>query len=233
MRMRNRKLIMILTIVFALSALFALSACGNKPQPDAAAQKPDQTQGSGDAGAEPKQKSWDKSPEMTIDPNKQYTATFKTSKGEFKVQLFAKDAPITVNNFVFLAKEGFYNGVIFHRIIDTYMIQTGDPQGTGAGGPGYTIQDELNGPHKYEVGTVAMAKTTEPNSAGSQFFIGTGKDIDNLNMMPDYPIFGKVTEGMDTVQKIAKTPTEYEASGREKSSPTEKVTIDSIEIEEK
>jgi len=212
-----------LTLVLVLTTVLMLSACGSENAVEEKPQTTPETQQS---------KSWKEAPAMAIDPNKKYTAKVSTSKGDFTIELFAKDAPITVNNFVFLAKEGFYNGITFHRIIESFMVQTGDPQGTGAGGPGYTIQDELGGPHKYEEGTVAMAKTMAPNSAGSQFFIGTGADIDSLNGTPNYPIFGKVSEGMDTVKKIAATPTELDDSGREKSKPMESVTIKSIEITE-
>ncbi|MDF2962401.1 MAG: peptidylprolyl isomerase, partial [Paenibacillus sp.] len=114
-------------------------------------------------------KSWSTPPEMKIDVNKTYQATVATSKGTFKIDLFAKDAPKTVNNFVFLAKEGFYKDIIFHRVISTFMVQTGDPTGTGRGGPGYKFEDELKSPHKYEPGIVAMANAG-PNTNGSQFF---------------------------------------------------------------
>ena len=104
-------------------------------------------------------KSWTKEPEMSIDSNKTYLAHFKTTKGDFTVELYAKDAPITVNNFVFLAEQKYFEGIKFHRIISDFMIQTGDPTGTGAGGPGYTIEDELNNGHDYEEGILAMANT--------------------------------------------------------------------------
>ena len=217
-----------LMLVLVLSTVLILSACGSKNETE---EHPQPTPES-NAGTEQQSKSWKEAPAMAIDSNKKYTAKVSTSKGDFTIELFAKDAPITVNNFVFLAKEGFYNGITFHRIIETFMVQTGDPQGTGAGGPGYTIQDELGGPHKYEEGTVAMAKTTAPNSAGSQFFIGTGADIDSLNSMPNYPIFGKVSDGMDVVKKIAATPTELDDFGREKSKPMDAVTIKTITITE-
>jgi len=170
---------------------------------------------------------------MEIDTSKTYKAHVTTSKGKFTIELFAKDAPITVNNFVFLSKQGFYNGVTFHRIIEDFMIQTGDPTGTGGGGPGYTIKDELGSKHSYEPGTVAMANAgANTNTGGSQFFIcTTEKSSEILNPQPYYSIFGKIVEGMDTVLNIAATPVEM-ASG-EMSKPTEKVTINSIEIEEK
>ena len=108
---------------------------------------------------------------MTIDPNKQYTATFKTSRGEIVCDLFTKDAPKTVNNFVFLAREKFYGGTVFHRVIANFMIQGGDPTGTGRGGPGYRFEDEVkNNPRKHQVGSLSMANAG-PNTNGSQFFI--------------------------------------------------------------
>jgi cyclophilin family peptidyl-prolyl cis-trans isomerase len=169
---------------------------------------------------------------MKIDKNKSYVAEVKTNKGTFKIELFAKDAPKTVNNFVFLAKEGFYDGVIFHRIIESFMIQGGDPTGTGSGGPGYKFEDELKNGHEYEPGIVAMANAGK-NTNGSQFFICTGEDSKGLNNQPNYTIFGKISEGMDVVTKIAKTPVGVGMSGKEASSPKEKVTIESVTITEK
>jgi cyclophilin family peptidyl-prolyl cis-trans isomerase len=117
-------------------------------------------------------KQYSSPPIMQIDPNKRYTATFHTEKGEFVAELFAKQAPITVNNFVFLARDHYYDGTTFHRVIHDFMAQGGDPTGMSNGGPGYTIIDEPGGqalPHK--VGALSMAKTKDPDSAGSQFFI--------------------------------------------------------------
>jgi cyclophilin family peptidyl-prolyl cis-trans isomerase len=175
-------------------------------------------------------KSWDAPPAMSIDVNKTYCAIVQTSKGSITLELFAKDAPKTVNNFVFLAKNNFYNGIIFHRIMQSFMIQTGDPTGTGSGGPGYQFEDELNGPHKYEPGIVAMANSGA-NTNGSQFFICTGEDSRNLDKQPNYSIFAKVAAGMDIVTKIAATPVGPDSRG-ENSVPTEKVTIDSVQIVE-
>lgn len=168
---------------------------------------------------------WDKMPEMGIDLNKSYTAEFHTNKGDFSVKLFSDEAPVTVNNFVFLAREGFYDGLTFHSIIESYMILGGDPKGNGTGTPGYVIPDELDADMKYEEGIVAMANASKPNSGGSQFFICTGPDAVNLNREPNYSIFGKVENGMDIVQAIAKTPIKN-------NSPTEKIIIESIVIEE-
>ncbi|AOZ92377.1 peptidylprolyl isomerase [Paenibacillus crassostreae] len=174
--------------------------------------------------------SWDNPPAMEIDITKSYEAEMTTSKGTFTIELFAKDAPITVNNFVFLAKQGFYDDVIFHRIIESFMIQTGDPEGSGRGGPGYKFEDEKT-TYQYEPGIVAMANAGS-NTNGSQFFICTGADSASLNSQPNYTIFGKVTNGMDVVQAIAATPVEVGASG-EMSSPTETVQIKEIKITEK
>jgi cyclophilin family peptidyl-prolyl cis-trans isomerase len=171
-------------------------------------------------------KTYAAAPAMSIDVSKTYCAIVQTSKGSFTLELFAKDAPKTVNNFVFLAKNNFYNGIIFHRIMQSFMIQTGDPLGTGGGGPGYEFEDELTGPQKYLEGTVSMANSG-PNTNGSQFFIDTVDNTQNLQRL--YSIFGQVVAGMDTVKKIAATPVGPDPRG-ENSVPTEKVTIDSIQI---
>lgn len=207
MSKRHYLLLLVLTL-----ALVALVACGEKKS------------------ASPGQ--WTSAPAMQIDANKSYTAAFDTSKGSFKVELFAKDAPKTVNNFVFLAKEGFYNGLTFHRVVKSFMIQGGDPQGNGTGGPGYTIEDEKP-KYKYDPGIVAMARTSAPNSAGSQFFICTGATCANLNQSPTYAVFGKVIEGMDTVMKIDSVPVKLNPMSQETSTPTETVTIKKITITEK
>ncbi|MNY48997.1 putative peptidyl-prolyl cis-trans isomerase [compost metagenome] len=144
------------------------------------------------------------------------------------MELFAKDAPKAVNNFVFLSKEHFYDGVTFHRIIESFMIQTGDPKGNGTGGPGYKFAHEPT-QYKYDKGIVAMANSG-PDTNGSQFFIVTG-DASHLNSKPSYTVFGKVTEGMDTtVTSIAKTPVKTNPLNGSAETPTEKVTIDSIQI---
>ena len=178
----------------------------------------------------PKASSWSKSPAMQIDKSKSYTATMETSVGTLKIQLYANETPNTVNNFVFLAKQGFYEGVIFHRIIKTFMIQSGDPTGTGSGGPGYKFADELPPKHSYEPGMIAMANAG-PNTNGSQFFICTGIDSKNLNQYPNYTQFGKVVEGMDIVQKIAAV--QVVSNGREVSKPVNPPVITRISISEK
>ena len=136
---------------------------------------------------------------MSIDPARKYSATFDTSKGSVVCDLFAKDAPKTVNNFVFLAREGFYNGTVFHRVIADFMVQGGDPTGTGRGGPGYKFEDETIGnPHKHKVGSLSMANAG-PNTNGSQFFI-THVVTDWLD--GKHTVFGHVTSGQDVVNKI-------------------------------
>ena len=138
-------------------------------------------------------------PSMSIDTNKSYTATFETSKGNIVVDLFPKEAPKTVNNFVFLAKDGFYNGTKFHRVIPDFMIQGGDPEGTGRGGPGYKFEDETrNNPHKHQRGSLSMANAG-PNTNGSQFFI-THVVTDWLD--GKHTVFGQVRSGQEVVDAI-------------------------------
>jgi cyclophilin family peptidyl-prolyl cis-trans isomerase len=145
--------------------------------------------------------SWKTAPTMTIDTSKTYTATVKTDVGSFVVNLNAAATPVTVNNFVFLANQKFYNCVTFHRVIPQFMDQTGDPTGTGAGGPGYTFADELpaKASPQYPLGSLAMANSG-PNTNGSQFFIVAGPEGESL--APSYSLFGQVTSGMNVVDKI-------------------------------
>src|SRR5947209_13954397 len=156
---------------------------------------------------------------MQIDPAKSYQAIFHTSRGDFTVDLFAKDAPITVNNFVFLAREGFYDATTFHRVIKGFMAQGGDPTGTGTGGPGYRFGDEFSA-RKHERGSLSMANAG-PGTNGSQFFIcfGPQSHLDNR-----HSVFGKVTSGMDVVDKLReRDPGRAQGPGE---------TINSIEISE-
>lgn len=165
---------------------------------------------------------WSSPPPMTIDQNKQYTATIKTNYGDILLGLFPKDAPVTVNNFVFLARQGFYNGVKFHRVVQGFVIQGGDPTGTGSGGPGYKFADEKI-TKDYVAGTLAMANAGA-NTNGSQFFITL---VDLSGSLPkNYTIFGQVTGGFDVVQKIGDVPVQG-------SSPVKDILIDSITIVEK
>lgn len=174
-------------------------------------------------------KEWKQPPDMQIDTQKTYLAKVSTTLGNFTIQLYAKDAPLTVNNFVFLARQGFYNGVIFHRVIESFMIQTGDPDGNGTGGPGYSFADEVNKGYSYDIGTVAMANAG-PDTNGSQFFICSGIQCSGLPQR--YSIFGKVTEGLDVVKKIERVPVQASANSIENSSPIDKIVINSVIIEE-
>ncbi len=136
---------------------------------------------------------------MAIEPGKSYTAVFETSKGNIECQLFAKDAPVTVNNFVFLVREKFYDGTVFHRVIKDFMIQGGDPTATGTGGPGYRFADEVkNNPHKHQVGSLSMANAG-PNTNGSQFFI---THVVTQWLDGKHTVFGQVTSGQDVVNAI-------------------------------
>ena len=176
-------------------------------------------------GEEMSDKIYDKQPEMNINTNSSYTAVIKTNLGDMTVEFFTDDAPITVNNFISLSKDGYYDNVIFHRVISGFMIQGGDPSGTGHGDygkyPGYKFDDELNNQRPYEKGILAMANAG-PNTNGSQFFI----------MHVDYPlpysytIFGQVVDGFDVIDKIASVETDSADK------PTTDVVISTVEITE-
>ena len=138
-------------------------------------------------------------PEMTIDPSKVFTVKLETSRGDIELELYAEHAPKTVNNFVFLINESFYDGVTFHRVIDKFMIQGGDPEGTGRGGPGYRFEDELvDNPLKHESKVISMANAG-PNTNGSQFFI---THLPTPHLDGKHTVFGKVTQGVDVVDAI-------------------------------
>jgi cyclophilin family peptidyl-prolyl cis-trans isomerase len=168
---------------------------------------------------------WSSPPQMEIDPSKQYTAEITTSEGSLSVRLLPGDAPNTVNNFVFLARQGFYDGVIFHRVIEGFMIQTGDPTGTGSGGPGYRFNDEPV-KRRYSRGIVAMANAG-PHTNGSQFFIMHG----DSGLPPNYTIFGEVTSGLEALDAIATAPV-TSGGGGERSKPVNAARIESITINE-
>ena len=172
-------------------------------------------------GAPERKTSFEKAPGTCIDPAKSYTAVVATTKGSFTVALDVKKAPKTVNNFVFLAAQHYYDGVIFHRIIKGFMCQGGDPTGTGRGGPGYKF-DEEPVKQRYQIGSVAMANAG-PNTNGSQFFI---MHID-YPLPPSYTKFGRVVEGQDVVDKIAETTT----NANDK--PLQPVVMNKVTIEEK
>lgn len=217
--MSRRKLVPYRNVLALAALLLLLAGCGFGLKGDAV------TVTDGKSEAASKVSSWDRMPEMSIDLDKHFEAIVETSKGSFSIELYAKKAPVTVNNFVFLAKEGFYEGLSFHSIIESFMIQTGDPRSNGTGNAGYRIPDELDTESTYEEGTVAMFNTGTPNSGSSQFFICTGPDAANLNRQPNYTIFGKVTSGMETVRDIASTPVKNGA-------PLEEIVVLSITIEE-
>jgi peptidyl-prolyl cis-trans isomerase B (cyclophilin B) len=142
---------------------------------------------------------YDAPPPMSIDTAKKYSATLETSSGTIVVDLFPKEAPKTVNNFVFLARDGFYDGTVFHRVIPDFMIQGGDPTGSGRGGPGYRFEDETKGsPHKHKVGSLSMANAG-PNTNGSQFFI---THVETSWLDGKHTIFGQVRSGQDVVDKV-------------------------------
>ncbi len=166
-------------------------------------------------------KQYDAAPELTIDLGKAYKATLHTSDGDIELDLYAADAPQTVNNFVFLAGDGFYDGVIFHRVISGFMIQGGDPTGTGTGGPGYRFRDEFHTKTSYKRGTLAMANAG-PNTNGSQFFICHG----DAGLPNAYTIFGEVASGLDVVDAIAAKPTGSQDR------PHDPTTINSITVTE-
>ena len=173
-------------------------------------------------GSSEKRQKFDAAPPMIIDPAKTYSATMVTSKGTMEMVLDAAAAPATVNSFVFLARWHYYDGIVFHRVIPGFVLQGGDPTGTGAGGPGYRFDDELPKPGRYELGSLAMANAG-PNTNGSQFFVISGPD--GMRLPPLYALFGKVVKGLDVVQAINDIGT---ASGR----PNEQVVIESVTIHE-
>jgi len=166
-------------------------------------------------------KQYDSPPEPTIDLEKTYTATLDTNHGEVVIELDAARSPQTVNNFVFLARDGFYDGVIFHRVIEGFMIQGGDPTGTGRGGPGYKFRDEIEGAASYDRGVVAMANSG-PHTNGSQFFICHN----DAGLPHSYTIFGRVDVGLEIVDSIAASATDR--SDR----PHDDVVINKVTIRE-
>jgi len=145
----------------------------------------------------PTPKTYTTPPPMDIDVNKQYTATIETKKGDMVIELFATDAPKTVNNFVFLAREGFYNGTTFHRVIPDFMAQGGDPTGTGSGGPGYTFEDEFS-QRIHTAGALSMANRGA-NTNGSQFFITYAPQP---HLDGRHTVFGQVIQGIDVLDKL-------------------------------
>ena len=208
--------------VLALSVLVA-AACGDAGAPTARESEPT-------AGPLERVLTYDAYPEMQIDPETSYSAVVSTNLGQMTFELLPAEAPLAVNNFVVLARDGYYDGVVFHRLIPGFMAQSGDPTGLGTGGPGYTFAIEA--PQRpYVRGSLAMANTGRPNSNGSQFFIVFG-DLTALGRLsPDYSLFGQMVEGDDTLAKIEAVPVGMAGTG-ERSRPQETITITSIEIRE-
>jgi cyclophilin family peptidyl-prolyl cis-trans isomerase len=188
------------------------------------------TLASGKSNSPPKRQThWAHPPPITINPRHHYTAHLVTSDGSITVQLLPRVAPIAVNSFVFLARHRYFDGMIFHRIVKNFMIQTGDPTGTGFGGPGYHFKDEKV-TLKYTPGTVAMANSG-PNTNGSQFFIVTGSSAAS-QLAPSYTIFGHVTAGMSTVHKLEDTQVQPNPGNGELSTPSHDVFLKKVTISE-
>lgn len=227
-RIFPRALVPFLLLTLAVAAGCGAGAAPATPTsaPAKATSQAPQTQSS--QGGNPVAKQYSAPPQMAIDANKSYTATLHTTKGDIQVELFPKDVPNTVNSFVFLAKDGFYDNVRFHRIIKGFMVQTGDPKGDGTGGPGYRLKDEPV-TRKYDRGIVAMANSG-PNTSGSQFFIMHS----NYGLPPSYTIFGQVTDrkSLDVLDAIATSPVATSRGG-ENSAPTEDIRITSVDVAEK
>ena len=176
-------------------------------------------------GSSPKTQKFSGPPPMCIDPTKNYMATMVTNKGTMTIALDPIAAPMTVNNFVVLSRYKFYDGIAFHRIVPGFVIQGGDPEETGMGGPGYKFEDELPKAGAYKVGSLAMANSG-PNTNGSQFFIVTGDA--GTSLPPQYSLFGQVTEGADVVKAIE----DVGIAGTQDGKPSEVVTINSVTIKE-
>jgi peptidyl-prolyl cis-trans isomerase B (cyclophilin B) len=231
-----------LVLLLAGCAL-ALAACGDDEEntgasgggdDDAAttATQPDTTATSKTAECrevktpKPKKVSKKKAPKLKLDGSKTYTAVMKTSCGTIEIKLAASRAPKTAASFVSLARDGFYDDLTFHRIATGFVIQGGDPEGTGQGGPGYSVTEAPPQDLKYERGVVAMAKTEleEPGTSGSQFFIVTA---DDAGLPPDYALLGRVEKGDDVVTAISEVPADPSDQ-----TPTQPVVIDDVEIKE-
>ena len=173
-------------------------------------------------GSSEKRQKFNAAPPMIIDTTKSYTATMVTSKGTLEIVLDALGAPTTVNSFVYLARWHYYDGIVFHRVIPGFVLQGGDPTGTGAGGPGYKFNDELPKPGRYELGSLAMANAG-PHTNGSQFFVISGPD--GKRLPPLYSLFGQIVSGAEVVAAI-------DTLGTKSGSPKEKVLIESVTVTE-
>jgi cyclophilin family peptidyl-prolyl cis-trans isomerase len=214
-----------------------LAACGDdeKDSGEAASNKevitaPEESSSGGACkqveAPQPKEDGGEKKPKGKLDASKEWGLTVETNCGSFTIQLDVENAPNTSASLVSLAKKGFYDGTTFHRIVPGFVIQGGDPTGTGQGGPGYSTVDKPKGAASYAKGVVAMAKTgTEPpGTAGSQFFVVTGQDA---GLPPDYAVVGKVTKGLDVVDKIG------QLGDPATEQPTQPVVISKVAVEEK
>lgn len=201
--MRN---LITLTGLMAIVGILAAAACGGGEETPATRTATPAAGATGSPAAAtprpttPAGKTYPSAPAMTIDPSKSYFATIKTAKGDIRIQLFPDIAPQTVNSFVFLARDGYFDGVTFHRVIPDFVAQTGDPTGTGGSGPGYTIPDEFSSDRPYDTGVVGMANTGQPNSNGSQFFITYSRQT---ALDGKYTVFGQVVEGMEVATALA------------------------------
>jgi cyclophilin family peptidyl-prolyl cis-trans isomerase len=173
-------------------------------------------------GSSEKRRKFSSEPSMGIDSSHRFTAEMVTTKGSLTIALDPIAAPRTVNSFVFLARYHYFDGIVFHRVIPGFVLQGGDPTGTGTGGPGYRFPDELPKPGRYEIGSLAMANAG-PDTNGSQFFIISGTD--GVRLPPSYSLFGKVVNGLETVAAI-------DATGSRSGKPNEKVVIESLTISE-
>jgi cyclophilin family peptidyl-prolyl cis-trans isomerase len=174
-------------------------------------------------GAASATREFDAAPPNCLDPDAAYDAIVTTNKGEFTIALDPDSAPVAANNFVFLARNRYFDDTVCHRIIPNFVVQCGDPTATGTGGPGYTIVDEPPAPGSYRIGSVAMAKTPAPDSAGSQFFIITGSD--GAALPPEYALFGEVVDGFETtVEAMAAAGTFPDGA------PSEPIEIQSVRI---
>ena len=184
------KRLLLMMVIFAVLGTFLTASCGGQASESAPEPTPEPT-------PKAKPKTYSAAPPMVIDTGKQYTAIIETGKGNLVLELFAADVPETVNNFVFLARDGFYDGSTFHRVIPGFMAQGGDPTGTGRGDPGYRFEDEFT-QHQHGVGALSMANAG-PDTNGCQFFITYAPQH---GLDGKHTVFGQLTEGMDVLQKF-------------------------------
>jgi cyclophilin family peptidyl-prolyl cis-trans isomerase len=211
-----------------VATVFAIAACGSDTTDSTADSAPDTAVDDAAAGCPPiegadeQTREFDASPPDCLEPGATYEAVVTTNKGEFTIAIDPESAPLAANNFVFLARNQYFDATVCHRIIPGFVVQCGDPTATGTGGPGYTIGDEPPAPGEYQIGSIAMAKTQAPDSAGSQFFIVTGAD--GAALPPEYALFGQVVDGLDT------TVASMAAAGSASGEPTEPIEIREIRI---